>query len=48
MEQIIEYRAYAAAKMTNDVEPKDWRDSAMRTLAMQIEHELAPEDLAGE
>lgn len=45
MEQIIEYRSYAAAKTANDVDPKGWDGSDMRSLAAQIEHDLAQEEI---
>ena len=43
---MIEYRAYAAAKAANDVDPKGWGSSDMRTLAMDIQMALAAEELA--
>ena len=45
MEQIIEYRAYAAAYAANRADPKSWESSELRTLAMQNEHELAEEEI---
>lgn len=47
LEQMIEYRAYAAAKAANDADPKGWQRSEMRTLAQQIEIALAEEDVDG-
>jgi hypothetical protein len=45
MEQIVAYRNYAAAKAANDMNPKGWSGSAMRTLAFEIEVELAQEEI---
>jgi len=45
MEQIIEYRHYAAAYAANRADPKGWESSEPRTLAMVIEHELAQADI---
>ena len=45
LEQVIEYRAYARAHAANQVDPKGWNRSPMRTLAMQIEHALAAEEI---
>jgi hypothetical protein len=43
LEQVIEYRAYAAAKAANDIDPKGCTQSDMRKLAMEIEMALAAE-----
>jgi hypothetical protein len=45
MEQIVEYRRYAEAHAANRADPKGWERSALRTLAMVIEHELAQADI---
>jgi hypothetical protein len=45
LEQVIEYRHYAAAKAANEIDPKGWQQSTMRTLAMEIEFALAAEEL---
>jgi len=45
MEQVIEYRRYAEAVATNTAHPEGWDTSPMRTLAMEIEHELAAEEI---
>jgi len=47
LEQIIEYRSYAGAVTANQVDPKGWNRSPMRTLAMEIEHALAAEEING-
>lgn len=47
MEQIIEYRRYAEAFAANQVQPEGWRSSPLRTIAMEIEHELAAEEIDG-
>ena len=44
---MIEYRRYAAAYYTNQVDPKGWAQSEMRTLAQEIEMALAAEELDG-
>jgi hypothetical protein len=43
LEQIVEYRAYAYAKAQNDADEsgKGWTSTPMRTLAQEIEMELA-------
>lgn len=46
LEQVIEYRHYAAARAANIVDPKGWRQDPMRTLAKEIEHDLVAEELA--
>jgi len=48
LETLIEYRAYAAAKRANDVDPTGWSSSPLRTLAFQIEMALAQEEMTGE
>jgi len=48
LEQVIEYRNYAAAVHANQRDPKGWESSDMRTLAMIIEHELAAEEIDAE
>jgi hypothetical protein len=45
LEQVIEYRNYAAAKAANTIEPKGWTSSPMRTLAKEIEHALVQEQI---
>jgi hypothetical protein len=45
LEQIIEYRRYAEAYAANQADPAGWRSTPMRTLAMEIEHALAEEEL---
>jgi len=48
LEEIIESRAYARALATNQGDPdaNGWRSSPIRTLAREIEHELAEEEIA--
>ena len=46
LQQIIEYRRYAAAYFANQSDPHGWPASNMRTLAREIEHELAAEEIA--
>jgi len=45
LEEIIESRAYARAHAANAANVPDWQKSPMRTRAMEIEHELAEEEL---
>jgi hypothetical protein len=45
MEQIVAYRNYAVAKAANEVNPKGWSGSALRTLAFEIETELVREEI---
>jgi hypothetical protein len=45
LQQVIEYRRYAAAYAANQVDPKGWQQSEMRQLAMEIEHDLAVEEM---
>jgi hypothetical protein len=47
LEQVIEYRAYAAAYFANIADPKGWQASPMRQLATEIEFALADEELDG-
>jgi hypothetical protein len=45
LEQVIEYRAYAAAVAANESDPKGWTSTELRRLAKTIEHELAQEEI---
>jgi hypothetical protein len=45
LQQVLEYRRYVAAYFANEADPKGWQSSAMRTLAMEIEHALAAEEI---
>ena len=45
LEQVIEYRHYAAAVAANRTDPHGWQSSPMRTLAQEIDHALAEEEL---
>lgn len=45
LERILDYRGYAAAYYANRVNPAGWQSTALRTMAMEIEHELAEEEL---
>lgn len=45
LEQVIEYRAYAAAHAANEVDAPGWEKSPMRTMARQIEMALAQEEI---
>jgi hypothetical protein len=45
LEQVIEYRSYAAAYTANELDPAGWQHTPMRTLAMEIEHDLANEEV---
>ena len=49
LEQIIEYRRYAEAYAANQVDGSSdgWRSTPMRTLAKELEHALAEEELDG-
>lgn len=47
LEQVIEYRAYAAAYAANEIDASGWQASPLRTLAKEIEHELAEEEIEG-
>jgi hypothetical protein len=44
---VIEYRAFAAAVAANAAHPTGWQSSPLRTLAMEIEHEIAAEEIHG-
>jgi hypothetical protein len=44
--QVIEYRRYAAAYFVNIADPTGWQSSDLRTLAKEIEHALAEEEIA--
>jgi hypothetical protein len=46
LQQIIEYRSYAAAVAANDVDPAGWQASTLRTVAKDIEHALVDEEMA--
>ena len=46
LQQIIEYRRYAAAYFANQSDPHGWQASVLRTLAKDIEFELAAEEIA--
>lgn len=46
LEEIIASRYYARAVAANQIDPKGWNSSPMRTTAMEIEHELAGEEIA--
>jgi hypothetical protein len=46
LEEIIESRSYARAHAANKVDPKGWNSSPMRIAAMEIEHDLAAEEVA--
>lgn len=45
LEQVIEYRAYAAAHAANEADPGGWQASKMRKLAKRIQHELVAAEL---
>ena len=47
LQRVIEYRRYATAYFSNEADPDvhGWRSSPMRTLAKEIEHELAGEEI---
>lgn len=45
LEQILEYRSYAAAYYVNEANAPGWEKSEMRTLAIQIEMALAQEEI---
>jgi len=46
LQQVIEYRRYAAAYFANQADPVTWRASPLRALAMHIEHDLAAEEIS--
>jgi len=46
LEEIILSRYYGRAVSANQVEPKGWKNSPMRTTAMEIELEIAAEEIA--
>jgi len=46
LEQVIEYRNFAAAVAANTVDPKGWQTSPMRQLATEIEFERAAAEIA--
>lgn len=45
LEQIVEYRAFAAAWFANQADASGWQSSPMRTVAKEIEHALAEEEI---
>lgn len=45
LEQIVEYRSYAAAFAANAADPKGWASSPMRTRVKDIEHALARDEM---
>lgn len=47
LEEIIASRAYARAVAANQVDPKGWDQSELRTIAKEIEHELVAEEIDG-
>jgi hypothetical protein len=46
LERILEYRHIAAAIGANTTNPKGWAASPMRTLCMEVEMELAADEIA--
>jgi len=46
LQQVIEYRHYAAAVAANAADPKGASSSPLRTLAQEIEFELAAGEIA--
>ena len=48
LEQLLEYRNYAAAVRANADDEKGWQSSPMRILAKQIQHALAGEARAAQ
>jgi hypothetical protein len=46
LERIVEYRHIAAAIAANTTDQKGWASSPMRTMCMEIEMELAAEEIA--
>lgn len=47
LEEIIESRAYTRAWQANEVDPKGWASSPRRTMAKEIEMELAADEIHG-
>jgi len=47
LETILDYRAYAAAKWANEIDPKGDLTTEMRQLARGIEFDLAQEEING-
>jgi len=47
LERIVEYRHLAAAFAANKMDPKGWASSPTRTMCMEIEMEVAAEEING-
>lgn len=47
LEEIIESRSYARAMHANEVDPTGWVSSPVRTMAKEIEMELATQEIHG-
>lgn len=48
LEEIIESRLFARAYFANQADPQRWQSSPMRIAAMELEHELAQEEMTRE
>lgn len=45
LDQIVEYRVFAAAVRANEADPNGWDQSPMRRLAQEIEMAIAADDI---